>query len=127
MHVLDSSVLITLMLEETDGETLLPYFDRAVMGALNHSEVLQKIAQLGGSIDEAEGMLARLAVRVVPFDQELSRETAALWPLTRAHGLSLADRSCLALARATGAVAVTADRAWGGVDIPGVAVNVIAR
>lgn len=127
MHILDSSVLIALMLEETNADLLVPYFDDPVMVALNHSEVLQKIAQLGGSIDHAESMIAGMAVQVAPFDRELSRGAAALWPLTRAHGLSLADRSCLALARATGAVAVTADGAWGGVEVPGVTVTVINR
>lgn len=125
MHVLDSSVIIAVLREETDIDALMPHFGGAVMSALNHSEVLQKFAQLGGSVDLAEALIGGLAVQVVPFDRELSIAAAALWEHTRAHGLSLADRACLALAQATGAVAVTADRAWAKVDLPGLTVKII--
>jgi ribonuclease VapC len=124
VHVLDSSVLIAVLRDETDIEALLPHFSDAVMSTLNHSEVLQKFAQLGGSVDVAEALISGLAVRVVPFDRELSIAAAALWEHTRAHGLSLADRACLALAQATGGVAVTADRAWAKVDLPGLTVKI---
>lgn len=37
---------------------------------------------------------------------------AALYPKTASKGLSLGDRSCLALAQRLGAPAVTAEHAW---------------
>jgi PIN domain nuclease of toxin-antitoxin system len=37
--------------------------------------------------------------------------------LTRRRGLSLGDRACLALAIRENAIAVTADRDWGDLDI----------
>jgi len=48
-------------------------------------------------------------------------------PLTRHLGLSLGDRSCLALARSRGITVVTADRAWREIDAEelGVPVEVI--
>lgn len=118
-------MLIAVLRDETDIEALLPHFSDAVMSTLNHSEVLQKFAQLGGSVDVAEALISGLAVRVVPFDREFSIAAAALWEHTRAHGLSLADRACLALAQATGGVAVTADRAWAKVDSPGLTVKIV--
>lgn len=45
-----------------------------------------------------------------------AESAAELWPRTRAAGLSLADRACLALARHHGVPALTADRAWCDVD-----------
>jgi len=127
VHVLDSSVLVALMKAEPASEGLLRFFDGSLMCAINHSEVLQKMVQLGGSIQTTATMLAGFDFRVVPFDLELSTETASLWPLTSHRGLSLADRSCIALARATSGIAVTADRAWKDLDIPDVAIHVIDR
>ena len=45
-------------------------------------------------------------------------ETAArLWSRTRNHGLSLADRACLALAMDKTLPVLTADRAWSELDL----------
>jgi PIN domain nuclease of toxin-antitoxin system len=61
------------------------------------------------------------AVTVEPFTTADAIEAARLRPLTRAAGLSLGDRACLALARRHGAVAITADAAWAtlslGIDV----------
>lgn len=127
MHVLDSSVLVAVMKAEPGSEKLLRFFDGSLMCAVNHSEVLQKMAQLGGSIEISTALMSRFDFQVVPFDKELSTETASLWPLTSHKGLSLADRSCLALARAMNGIAVTADRAWEDLDIPDVTIHVIER
>ena len=127
MHVLDSSVLVAVMQAEPGSEKLLRFFDGSLMSAVNHSEVLQKMAQLGGSIEITTAFMSRLDFQVVAFDKELSTETASLWPSTSRKGLSLADRSCLALARATSGIAVTADRAWKNLDIPDITIHVIER
>lgn len=115
------------MKAEPGSEKLLQFFDGSLMCAINHSEVLQKMAQLGGSIETTATMVARFDFQVVPFDRDLSKETASLWPLTSHKGLSLADRSCIALARATSGVAVTADRHWRDLEIPDVDIHVIDR
>ncbi|HUN41819.1 MAG TPA: hypothetical protein VMU81_16155 [Acetobacteraceae bacterium] len=47
-----------------------------------------------------------------PFDAAAGYTAGALRKETRALGLSLGERACLALAIQLGAVAVTADRAW---------------
>jgi ribonuclease VapC len=44
-------------------------------------------------------------------------EIARLRPLTKAHGLSLADRACLALARRLEIPVVTADRDWADLNL----------
>ncbi len=43
--------------------------------------------------------------------------SADLRSATRAHGLSLGDRACLALARSAGLPVLTADREWRGVGL----------
>ena len=56
--------------------------------------------------------------------QVWNERAADLWQPTRGAGLSLGDRACLALARRLDVTAVTADRAWLGLDV-GVDVNAI--
>lgn len=51
-------------------------------------------------------------------------EIALLRPLTKARGLSLADRACLALARRLNVPVVTADREWADLNL-GVIVQLI--
>jgi PIN domain nuclease of toxin-antitoxin system len=58
----------------------------------------------------ARGLLGG-AVIVEPFTTADAIEAARLGPLTRAAGLSLGDRACLALARRQGATAITVDSA----------------
>jgi PIN domain nuclease of toxin-antitoxin system len=53
----------------------------------------------------------------VPFDEDLAYRAGLLRSVTRSAGLSLGDRACLALAEQLGQPALTADRAWGTVQI----------
>ncbi len=54
---------------------------------------------------------------IVPFDAELAYLTGLLRTATRAAGLSLGDRACLALAQRLSAPVLTADQAWKGLDV----------
>ena len=51
-------------------------------------------------------------------------EIALLRPLTKASGLSLADRACLALAKRLDIPALTADRDWADLNL-GITVQLI--
>ena len=53
-----------------------------------------------------------LGIEVVAFDSELALDAGALRPLTRAAGLSLGDRCCLALARSRRAAVLTTETRW---------------
>lgn len=54
---------------------------------------------------------------MIPFDEEQAYPAGSLYPAGRTYGLSLGGRACLALARATSAAAVAADRAWQDLDV----------
>jgi ribonuclease VapC len=53
----------------------------------------------------------------VPLTEADAVTAASLWTRTRAAGLSLADRCCLALAARLDLIKVTADTAWASLDI----------
>lgn len=114
MRVFDSSALLALIFDETGAakvEALLAGDDN-VVGAANLSEVLAKLVDQGLSDAEVEAVLDGLAIRVEPLSAAQALAAGRLRRQTRALGLSLGDRCCLALAQAHDAVVVTADRPW---------------
>ena len=122
--VLDASALLALMRAEKGAEQVTAVIDRAAIGAVNLAEVTSKLVRQEIAIGVVREWLDALDLDVRPFDRELAYAAGALVPGTRAQGLSLGDRVCLALAQALGATALTTDRAWRGVDV-GVAIEVI--
>jgi ribonuclease VapC len=116
--VLDASAVLTLLYRETGHEKVADLVDGSVISSVNWSEVVQKLAQRGlpDSAEVAASLLA-LGTTILPFTRHDAEVAAALWPACRAHGLSLGDRACLAVAQALPApLAVTADLAWADAD-----------
>ena len=115
--VLDASAVLTLFFKEPGADRVLSYFPDVVIGAVNASEVITKLIELGVPASEAEDQLLRLGITIDDFDLNLATTTAALRPLTRSHGFSLGDRACLALSIKHRSIAVTSDRQWQGLDV----------
>jgi len=113
-HVLDASAVLALLNEEPGAERVQALLERddCFVSVVNVTEVLSKLSDHGLSLDEARFVLDTLELAERSLDADLARSAAALRPLTRDQGLSLADRCCLALAGSLDAVAVTADRPW---------------
>lgn len=110
--VLDASALIALMDAEPGQEAVAAVLPGALMSTVNLAEVVSKFAERGMPAAEAHADALALGVEVVPFDSDLAREVGALRPPTRAAGLSLGDRSCLALARRQRVPALTTEARW---------------
>jgi len=96
----------------------------SVVSAANWAEVGEKFASRGQDLAGWRAPFTAVGFDVVPFTEVRAEAAAALWARTRAAGLSLGDRACLALAAELGVPAVTADRAWAGLDV-GVEVVVV--
>ncbi len=115
-HVLDASAVLCAILVEPGSERVSPVAKGAALSAVNYAEVVAKLIERGRVPDDAVTDIALLDLQIVPLDRDLAESAARLRPATRAAGLSLGDRCCLALALRLGAVAVTADRAWSRLD-----------
>jgi ribonuclease VapC len=117
--VLDASALLAYLNDETGAEVVEEALGSgAYVGVVNWAEVLSKTAEEGGDPELLEGRLEGLGIlgqtlEVMGFTREEALTVARLRPLTKALGLSLGDRACLALARRLSLPALTADRSWG--------------
>ena len=116
-YVLDASALIAAILREPGAEIVRSVLVRSVMSSVNMVEVGSRLIDIGYNPEAALRHLDALGVNVVPFDEALAAVAARLRADTRAAGLSLGDRACLALAVHEKAVALTADRAWARIDV----------
>jgi len=114
--VLDASALLCLLNGEAGSARVVVALPSAVIGAVNLAEVVGKLRERGLSREEVEEALGGLHLDVRPFSPALAYATGHLRPATRAQGLSLGDRACLALAAELGAVVLTTDQAWAGVE-----------
>ena len=122
--VLDASALMAVLREEPGAAAVEAMLDHAAISAVNLSEVQAKLVEQGTAAELAWSSLVDLDLEVVDFDVPQARIAGDLRRLTRARGLSLGDRACLALAQALGLPAMTADRAWAGLEI-GIEIRVV--
>jgi PIN domain nuclease of toxin-antitoxin system len=122
--VLDASALLALAFRERGHEAVAAALPDAVMSAVNFAEVVARLIDVGDTPDRAAASAADFGVPILPFTETQAADAGLLRAATRTLGLSLGDRACLALARELGAPVITADRAWGTLDL-GIEVQVL--
>jgi PIN domain nuclease of toxin-antitoxin system len=125
-HVLDASALLAFLQDEPGGEAVEELLGTSAISSVNWSEVIQKALEKKTEVEGLREELESLGLEIVPFTAELAEKTAYLRAETRSLGLSLGDRSCLALADDLGRPAVTTDRIWGDLSLR-VKVRVVSR
>ncbi|MGA2770815.1 MAG: type II toxin-antitoxin system VapC family toxin [Bryobacteraceae bacterium] len=116
-YVLDSSALIALVRGEPGSETVRAAMGASVVCAVNLSETMAKLIRAGGEPRLVQRYLRGLQLEIMPWDEELAWESRDLCSLAWTHGISFADRACLALARHLRLAAVTGDTAWKKLDV----------
>lgn len=122
--VLDASALLALLQGEAGSGAVLQHAAESWISAVNMAEVYGKLMARG--IPGQTGIeMAFAAVKgVAAFNDGQARFAAELLVRTRALGLSLGDRACLALAMHRKLPVLTADKAWKALRI-GVEIRVI--
>lgn len=125
--VLDASALLAYLNDEPGAERVRQCIEQgqAIMSSVNLAEVLSKCADRGMSPADQAALRDALPLEIPAFDTALALTSATLRNTTRAHGLSLGDRCCLALAHAHSATALTADHAWSRLGLPDIGVEQI--
>ncbi|MGH2384480.1 MAG: PIN domain-containing protein [Candidatus Limnocylindria bacterium] len=112
--VVDASVVLGWLQDESGSDEAEPLLRDGVIGAANWSEVLQKSRQHGARTGLVGSLLTSFGLRVVDVTADDADRAAELW--RRGTSLSLADRLCLALGLRLGVEVATADGAWRDLD-----------
>jgi len=115
--VLDASALIAFLRDEPGADRVASVLANCCISAVNLSETLSKMIEYGKPLDAASYQIERLRVPVIGFEAESAKIVASLWKESRAAGLSLGDRACLALGLKIGCPVMTTDKAWSGCDV----------
>ncbi|HEY3948755.1 type II toxin-antitoxin system VapC family toxin [Phenylobacterium sp.] len=114
--VLDASAVLALILEEPGAAGVAAQLDGGRLSTVNLAEVAQRLADRWTDA-QVGAVLAAFPFEVVDFDRATAVRAGLMRRVTRAHGLSLGDRACLALAERLAAPVLTADRAWAELDL----------
>jgi ribonuclease VapC len=110
--VIDASAILAAILGEPGGDAVFDMLDEAIVSTVNVAEVYTYTAINELSTEAIDAFFADTGIAIVSFDWVQAVTAGQLASITRKAGLSLADRSCLALAKLRNAEVLTADRPW---------------
>jgi ribonuclease VapC len=82
----------------------------ALMSAVNYSEVMKKTIERNVSTTNLHALIESASIEIVPFEKALAEASAAIYPETKAHGMSFADRACLTLGIQRKLIVLTSER-----------------
>lgn len=119
--LLDASAVLAYLHAEPGAEHVEAALDSPVacwMTAANHAEVISKCLDRGVTAATVGGMLDDLGYQIASIEATDGDCAGRLRSTTRALGLSLGDRLCLAVAQRLGYPILTADRPWLGLAAP---------
>lgn len=115
--LLDSSALLAYLFAEPGADAVKSYLGRAMISAVNLSEVVARLADKGPTENMIRTQLGKLRLSVLDFDEETAYLAGMLREKTKERGLSLGDRACIATALRADLPALTADRQWAELDL----------
>lgn len=112
--LLDASAVLAFLQGEP-GEALVKQAlqtDHCLISAANQAEVIAKALDRGLDSETIQSILANLNYVVIDLTADDGAQAGWLREKTRAIGLSLGDRLCMATALRLKATVLTADRPW---------------
>jgi PIN domain nuclease of toxin-antitoxin system len=123
--VFDASAMLALLQHERGEETLTAdILLRSVASTVNLAEVQSKLVKMRNDPDRAWAAALSTVNSVEPYTEEQAKIAGSLITTTERYGLSLGDRSCLALAIVLKAPVYTTEQVWKNLKV-GVQIHVI--
>ena len=115
--VLDASALLCLLNDEPGADRVVDVLTRSITGTASLAEVVSKLRDRGSPLDEVREALGGLHLDVRSLTPAQALIVGDLRPATKALGLSLGDRACLALAIDLQAEMLTTDAPLASADV----------
>jgi PIN domain nuclease of toxin-antitoxin system len=123
--VFDASAMLAMLQHERGEEALTAdILARSVASTVNLAEVQSKLVKMRNDPDRAWAAALSVVDSVEPYTPEHARIAGDLIAKTAEYGLSLGDRSCLALAISLKAPVYTTEQAWKNLKL-GIPIHVI--
>ncbi len=123
--VFDASVMLAMIQHERGTEQVTDeILDRSVASTVNLAEVQSKLVKKGYTPDEAWEDTLSAVKTAERYTSDHAKIAGDLITITEKYGLSLGDRSCLALAIALEAPVYTTEQLWKNLKV-GVPIHVI--
>ncbi len=123
--VFDASAMLAMLQRERGEEVLTAdILGRSVASTINLAEVQSKLVKMRNDPEMAWVAALSSVSSVEPYTREHARIAGDLITMTEKYGLSLGDRSCLALAIALNAPVYTTEQLWRELKL-GVPIHVI--
>ena len=123
--VLDASVILAILFQERGADKMTDeIMSGAVASTVNLAEVQSKLVKMGHDPDRAWKDALLLESDPEPYTADQAKIAGSLIAQTEKYGLSLGDRSCLALAIALKAPVYTTEQLWRNLNI-GIPIHVI--
>jgi ribonuclease VapC len=117
IFVFDASSVLAILFDEKGADMAAAHARGSCISAVNLIEVSEKFARQLGQSDTIADHIDRLELSVLPFTRSQALLAAAFKPKPQFRNVSLADRSCLAVAMDKGLPVLTADTQWSELDI----------
>ena len=114
--VLDASAVLAVLRQESGADVVRPLLRGGLISAVNAGEVMNRLVQLGGLLNEIVPLVQQLEMQIVDFNFEQAAVATSLQPLARQANLSFGDRACLSLGMMRRHNVLTADRDWQGIS-----------
>lgn len=118
----DASAILAPLFDEPGADVVAQYTGRIRILTVTLTEVVAQLAERGIDESDIRVIVARMNLRIEPYDFETALQAGMLRPETRHLGLGLGDRATIAYAILSGLPVLTADHAWERLSLTGLTV-----
>ncbi|PWR00295.1 type II toxin-antitoxin system VapC family toxin [Leucothrix pacifica] len=117
--VLDTSAVLAYLFDQTGAEKVAPILESgaAVISSANYAETVSKLFDLKMPSEAIQTTMDNLEMECIALSEQQAFIAGELRLASKAYGLSLGDRACLALGIETGYAIYTAAKAWAKVPV----------
>ena len=124
--VLDASAIIALINKEPGWEIVRDVLPYSLMSSVNVAEVAKFLIHYNNyNKDEARLIIEQIIDEIINFSPKQAYISAEIFSETKNLGLSLGDRSCLALAIDSECPVYTADQIWKKLELDKISIKII--
>ncbi len=116
--IFDASALIALFAKENGYQTIKIHMKDAIISSVNIAEVYKYCIETQNLAQNDARKLIELAdIKIIDFCHEQALISSTIIHKTKAYGLSLGDRACIALALFKNHPILTCDKIWEKLDL----------